>query len=259
MSEVGAQGSSSRLTLPADPFGAITPLPVTRRADQVVARIQDFIVGEQLSVGDRLPPERELAERFGTSRAIVSQALRTLSLMGLLEIRPGSGSYVTRNPGAMMASSVELLVRTHEGDPEDIAELRYWLETTGATHALERMTPGDLDAMTRALDRMAEGRGQLSAWINADSDFHAALVRASGNTYLVTLYESVHAAVTSIAYDLWVEENRPPRWFIDDFDRQTELHRGILDALTAGDATRLTQALDRHQAALIDHLRRRAD
>lgn len=242
-----------------DPFSSVTRLPVTRRADQVVARIQELIVREALQIGDRLPPERSLAERFGTSRAIVSQALRTLSLMGMIEIRPGSGAYVTRNPAAMVASSVNLLVQTHEGDAEEVAELRFWLETAGATHALERLAPDDLEVMEAALDRMTQSRGQLSAWVNADSAFHTALVQSCGNSYLTTLYESVHAAITSIAYDLWVAQDRPPRWFTHDFDRQIELHRSLLAAVRLGELDAVTEALGRHHRALIDHARRRAE
>ncbi len=256
MTNPGAERSADT-TPTTDPLDAVTPLPVTRRADQVVARIQELIVRESLEVGDRLPPERTLAQRFGTSRAIVSQALRTLSLMGLVEIRPGSGVYITRNTAAMVASSVSLLVQTHQGDPEEIAELRFWLETTGATHALTRLTQDDLDRMDAALDRMAQSSGRLSAWIHADSDFHAALVNASGNASLVTLYESVHAAVTSIVYDAWIAEDRPPRWFIDEFDQQMDLHRTILDALRDRDDAKLSDALAAHHDALIDHLRRR--
>lgn len=248
-----------RPTAADDPLGTVTRLPVTRRADQVVARVRELIVDEALAVGDRLPPERTLADRFGTSRAIVSQALRTLSLMGLVEIRPGSGAYVTRNPAAMVTSSVDLLVQTHDGSPEDIAELRYWLETVGTTHALERITDDDLALVDTMLGRMEDSRGQLSAWVVADAEFHAALVRASGNSYLATLYESVHSAVTSLTYDAWVAKTRPPTWFRRDFDGQMALHTAIAEALRERDQATLLDALDRHHEALVEHLRRRAD
>jgi len=242
---------------PGTPLEAITPLPVTRRADLVVARIRELIVTEELAVGDRLPPERSLAVQFGTSRAIVSQALRTLSLMGLVEIRPGSGAYVTRNPAAMMNSSLDLLVQTHDGDPEEIAELRYWLETVGATRALERVTDRDVTHLAELLGRMDASSGRLSAWVVADAEFHAALVRTAGNAYLTTLFESVHAAVTNITYDAWVSRDRAPSWFTRDFAQQTDLHRAIMDALRDRDQAQLVAALDAHHHTLMDHLRHR--
>ncbi|HSK23034.1 MAG TPA: FadR/GntR family transcriptional regulator [Egicoccus sp.] len=240
-----------------DPLASIGPLPVTRRADLVVARIRELILDESLAVGDRLPSERMLADQFGTSRAIVSQALRTLSLMGLVEIRPGSGAYVTRNPAAMMNSSLDLLVSTQDGDPEEIAELRYWLETVGATRALARITDEDLDELSRLLEVMDDKRGRLSSWVVADRDFHAALVGAAGNGYLATLYESVHAAVTKATYDAWVARDRAPSWFSRDFAGQMDLHRAILEGMRTRDEEQLVRALDAHQHALIDHLRNR--
>lgn len=257
---VGGQGGDAgrrRRGTPSAPLGAMTPLPVTRRADLVVDRIRDVIVAEQLAIGDRLPAERALAEQFGTSRAIVSQALRTLSLMGLIEIRPGSGAYVTRNPAAMMNSSLDLLVSVHDGDPEEIAELRYWLESVGATRALPRITEADLERLSALLEVMEGARGRLSSWVVADTEFHAALVGAAGNGYLATLYESVHGAVTKTTYDAWIARDRAPSWFSRDFTGQMDLHRSILDALRAGERDALERALDAHHHALIDHLRHR--
>lgn len=236
-------------------FEGIEPLPVTRRADLIVARIRELILEEALVVGDRLPAERSLATQFGTSRAIVSQALRTLSIMGLVEIRPGSGAYVTRNPAAMVNRSLELLVRSLQGDPDDIAELRYWLETVGATRGLDRITDEQLCELEELLTLMASSTGRLSSWVVADTNFHAAVVRTAGNPYLASLYESVHTAVSSVTYDAWVANDRAPAWFERDVDGQMDLHRAILEALRERDRGALESALDRHHEALVDHLR----
>ncbi len=237
-----------------DPLASITRLPVTRRADQVVDRVRALIVDEALAVGDRLPAERMLAERFGTSRAIVSQALRMLSLMGLVEIRPGSGAYVTRNPTAMLHSSFDLLVQTQAGPPDDIAELRHLLETAGATRALTHGSEEDLELCATMLERMRASEGRLSSWVVADTDFHAAIVRASGNPYLAALHDSVHTAVLSVTYDAWVASDAAPRWFTEDLHAQLALHGAILDALRAGDRLALHDALEAHHRALLDHL-----
>jgi GntR family transcriptional repressor for pyruvate dehydrogenase complex len=119
------------------------------------------------------------------------------------------------------------------------------------------MTDGDIEALSALLDRMAEQKGRLSSWVVADADFHAALVRAAGNAYLDTLYESVHATVTKVTYDTWVARDRAPGWFSRDFAGQIDLHRDILVALRARDRDALTAALDAHHHALIDHLRNR--
>lgn len=236
------------------PLDSFTPIPVTRLADGVVEQIRQLILDQTVEVGDRLPSERSLAEQFGTSRAIVSQALRSLSLMGLVEIRPGSGAYVIRNARAMMSASMDLLLQMQQGEPTQIAELRHWLESTGAAHALDRHRPEDADRLEESLMAMESSRDGLPAWIVADARFHATLVEMSGNGYLSALYESVHTSVISVTYDAWVQQGRAPRWFVDDFDAQIALHEAIFDAFRQQDAARLTDALDEHQRVLIEHL-----
>lgn len=81
-------------------FSGLEPVSVPRLSDVIAERIRDFIVGQDLQPGTRLPSERVLAARFGASRPIVSQAMRTLALSGLIESRRGSGAYVLRRPGA---------------------------------------------------------------------------------------------------------------------------------------------------------------
>lgn len=247
----GGQGGTGRQDRPLDTF---TPIPVMRLADGVVEQIRQLILDQAVEVGDRLPSERSLAEQFRTSRAIVSQALRSLSLMGLVEIRPGSGAYVTRNARAMISTSMDLLLQMQQGEPTQIAELRHWLESTGATHALDRRQPEDVDRLEESLTAMESSRDGLPAWIVADARFHATLVELAGNGYLSALYESVHASVISVTYDAWVQQGRAPRWFVDDFDAQVALHEAIFDAFRQGDAAGLAEALGEHQRVLIEHL-----
>ena len=89
----------TRRSQPVDLPG-IRPVLLPRVSDEVAEQIRRLIVSEQLAEGARLPAERELADRFEVSRPMVSQALRMLSLMGLIEIRRGSGAFVLRRPQA---------------------------------------------------------------------------------------------------------------------------------------------------------------
>lgn len=237
----------------------LKPVSVTRLADDIVAQIRRLIIDEGIAEGERLPPERELAARLGSSRVTVSQALRTLSLMGLVEIRPGSGAYVIRNPATLVDASLNLMIDLNPESVDELAELRYWLERVGAREALDRMGPHDLDSIEHALERLGETAGQTSAWIAADTVFHAAIVRSAGNPYLAAIYESVHSAVISINYEAWVERELVPSWLLDvNFDASLALHRDMLDALRTRDRAALERATETHHAALIDHLHRRA-
>jgi len=255
----GRSGAQRRgVRQPSDVLRALRPVETTRLADRVVAQIQDIVLDEGLESGDRLPSERDLAARLGTSRAIVSQALRTLSLMGLVEVRQGSGAYVTRNPGSMMLASLDLLVRSHNGSVSSLAELRYWLESIGATNALRAADDADVEQVQHAFDRMATSVGRISEWIATDTMFHAAVVAAAGNPYLGAVYESVHTQVIMVTYEQWVERSEPPTWLRGaQWKALLDLHRPIVEALRQRDHSGMERALLEHHEALLEHLARR--
>lgn len=237
----------------ADPPGLL-PVSLPRVSDKVAEQVRRLIMRERLVEGERLPAERELAERFGVSRPMVSQALRMLSLMGLVEIRQGSGAYVLRRPQAMVTASVSLMLDLEHGSLADLAELRLWLETMGVTLATERPEPSTCD-VAASLRRLATATGSVSEWIAADTLFHAAAVRAAGNAYLTALYEGVHTAVLSHEYEHWVRTETQPSWLVpDQAAERLDLHQAIHDAIVAGDVDAARAAVLRHHASMLEHL-----
>lgn len=244
----------------------IRPVTLPRISDEVAEQIRRLIVGEQLAEGARLPPERDLADRFGVSRPMVSQALRMLSLMGLVEIRRGSGAYVLRRPQAMVTASVSLMLDLDQGPIEDLAELRLWLESLGAGRAAERRAaqpPSGAGAApsaaerpgAEALRRLGGSTGSASAWIAADTLFHAAVVAAAGNPYLTAVYESVHTAVLSHEYEQWVRTDSEPAWLAPDQALALiGLHQAIQRAVADGDAGAARGAVLRHHEVMLEHL-----
>jgi GntR family transcriptional repressor for pyruvate dehydrogenase complex len=234
----------------------LRPVGVPRLADEVVQQIRRLIVELGLQEGARLPAERDLAVTLKASRATVSQALRTLSLMGLVEIRRGSGVYVIRNPASMVSASVSLMADLNHGSVYDLAQVRFWLERVGATEALRVAEEADIAAVDAALGRLRESVGQTSAWIAADTVFHAAVVRAAGNPYLSALYESVHTAVLSTGFDAWVRHDEVPEWLASgNAQSQIDLHVPILEGLRRRDEDVLCAALLSHHQTLLSHLR----
>ena len=233
-------------------LAGIQPVSLRRVSDQVADQIRLLITRERLAEGERLPPERDLAERFGVSRPMVSQALRMLSLMGLVEIRQGSGAYVLRRPQGMVTASVGLMLDLDHGPLDDLADLRLWLETLGATHAAGHAPAADLHA---ALRRLAGATGSAAAWIAADTVFHANVVRAAGNAYLTALYEGVHTAVLSREYEHWVRTEAEPAWLTGPGSSVLlDLHQAIYDAVAGGDAGAAQTAVLRHHEVMLDHL-----
>jgi len=236
----------------------ITPLSVARLSDEVADQIRRLIISEDVAEGSRLPSERDLAERFGASRPTVSQALRTLSLMGLVEIRRGSGAYVLRRPEAMVTASVNQMLDMDEKSLGHLMQLRLWLETMGVQEAANRnddLPPGERAAIGTALEKLRAAAGRPSELIAADTVFHATLVRSSGNPYVGTLYESVHTAILSYEFNNWVQTESVPAWLRDSDPRhQMALHEPIANSVITGDPEAAATAVLRHHEVMLEHL-----
>jgi GntR family transcriptional repressor for pyruvate dehydrogenase complex len=204
----------------------IEPLVTTRLSDDLADRIRGLIISEDIVEGSRLPSERDLAERFGASRPTVSQALRTLSLMGLVEIRRGSGAYVVRRPETMVTASVNLMLDLDQHSVSDLMQLRFWLETVGVQEAATRETV-----------------------------FHATVVRSAGNPYLAAMYEGVHTAVLSYEFKQWVDSESVPAWLRDAGpEEQLALHEPIVASIAAQDPDAARTAVVNHHRVMLEHL-----
>ena len=243
---------------PAADLRGITPLNVTRLADEVADQIRRLIISEDVAEGARLPSERDLAERFGASRPTVSQALRTLALMGLVEIRRGSGAYVLRRPETMVTASVNLMLDLDEKSISDLLQLRLWLEDRGVQEAANRepeLSRAEHAQIITSLERLRVASGSPSEWIAADTVFHATLVRSSGNPYLGALYESVHTAILSFEFNNWVQTESVPAWLRNSNPKeQMELHEPIAKAVMGRDPAAAREAVLQHHRAMVEHL-----
>lgn len=233
---------------------ALAPISTTRLGDEVAARLRHYIIDGGFQEGSRLPSERALAAKLGISRSTVSQALRILSVVGLVDIRQGSGVYVRHDPGSMIGASMDLMI---DLDPASVAELAEY------RHGLERIAIGepgavdgvDLDELADSLERMTGSSGRVADWIEADASFHRTVVAGADNRYLLHAFEQAHRKILSLTYSEWIDRAAEPSWLISGrLDAQIGLHRDIADAVAGSDVDSLTQALDRHQTAVLEHL-----
>lgn len=235
----------------------LQPVRTTRLSDEVADQIRNLITHDDLAVGARLPSERQLATRFGTSRPTVSQALRTLSLMGLVEIRQGSGAYVLRSPGSMVTASIDLMLDLDRASVGELLQLRLWLETLGVEEAARRepaLTDDEAAEIDDALQRLSATGGSASEWIAVDTIFHATIVRSAGNPYLAAVYESVHTAALRFELDRWVEVDATPAWLTGaSGDDRRALHAPIAEAVLRRDWQAARAAVKRHHQVMQQH------
>ena len=210
-----------------------------RRAAQVphaiAAQLQRSISDGSLAPGAQLPSQRELSEQFGVSRASLREAVSMLATLGLVEIRPGLGVFVTapqhRTPPWRLA---------HAASARDVYEARLALEGTAASLAAARITDLTLARIATLVDDIAAAldRQDLVAMTAADAAFHDLIVETADNALIGSMYRS--------ARQLMVETQRAP---LATRARMTETvleHRAILKALEARDAKSAGEMMQRH-------------
>ena len=228
--------------------------PVMRIADRVSAQVRDYILKNDLAEGARLPSERRLAELVGSSRPTVSQALRSLAITGLIEIRPGAGAFVLRQPGAMVDSSLRLIMSMSPESLGEMMDLRRMLEES-ARRRIEMLPGLELSGIENALNRLDLPEVSASEWMAVDTVFHVEFAKLANNRYLTHIFASAHAAVVDMAYANWVTNNEVPAWLIGDRLRgQIALHRLIFTSLRDRKFDELDRALIEHQRLLQQHL-----
>jgi GntR family transcriptional regulator, transcriptional repressor for pyruvate dehydrogenase complex len=230
----------------------------TRLVDDVIRQLRRYINENGLTAGERLPAERALAEQLATSRATVAQALRILAVMGLVEIRHGSGVYVRQDPASLFGTTFDLMLELEPGSVGQLADFRYWIEKSVIADG--SVPSVDAERLTADFDALRSSENHLETWIEADADFHVTLVGATKNRYLHSTYEMAHRQILSISYSDWVERGAIPSWLKGEgWHAQIELHETILQAALARDHDALFDALEAHQSLLVTHLARAVD
>jgi GntR family transcriptional regulator, transcriptional repressor for pyruvate dehydrogenase complex len=200
----------------------IAPLGVT---DAIIKKFQELIRSGQLSPEERLPNELELAKQMNASRASVREALKALSVLGLLQ-RTKHGTYIRPDALQRLAPSSGELHTIF--DAQHVYEARRLLEPGIAALAAKRATPSDRQAMGECLARMRASSEDRDAFIQADFDFHRAMGQASQNPVLSRLLETLLHTLTSSHGQL----GRIPHLAA----RAVEHHRRLLEAMTRGNA-----------------------
>lgn len=181
--------------------------PVERRtlAGVVMERIEGYVRERPLGPGDPLPSQYDLARQLGVSRPVVREAVQGLAARGVLEIRPGSGVYVS-DPSAQLLDDGRLEIETHQAALEAL-EARMVVEVEMAALAAERASDEDFARMDQVLARLkrASARGQPTAQIT--SDFHRMLARSCHNAMLYRMGQLLARA--RVAQGIRVEHALP--------------------------------------------------
>jgi GntR family transcriptional regulator, transcriptional repressor for pyruvate dehydrogenase complex len=192
--------------------------------DVAIEKIKGMIVSGELGPGDRLPREADLAQRLGLSRSSLREAVRALSLVRILDVRQGDGTYVTSLEPTLLLDALSFAVDLHhEGSLLHLLEARRVLESETAMLAAQRIEPDELASLRDLLDAMPDCE-TVEAFVENDIAFHSGIALAAGNPVIAKLLESLSGQ--TIRARIWrgITEGGA-------IDRTIAEHRAIYDAL----------------------------
>lgn len=218
------------------------PLRRDRLHEQVADRIQGLIIDESLRPGDKLPSERDLAERLDVSRTVIREAIRVLSVRGLAKVKPGSGTYIQELSPNDAAAPIGLFLDLRQAPDRynNLHEVRRTLEVEMAGLAAERATDEDIAALEAAVKGITAHAEDAEQFSHYDLAFHSALAAATHND----LYSVLLAPITDLLLEF-----RLTAYHHDaqgSIEGAITYHCRILSRIKARDAQGARQAMRDH-------------
>ena len=233
---------SGWVKIPSNPTPAVIselePVRRTKVYEEVADRIRRLIAEGRLKAGDRLPPERELAERFGVSRTSVRDAIRALEMIGLLEPRQGDGTVVLDLSADALAQPLASILVHNRTLLADLLDVRKMIEPPLAARAASLASPEEIATLRAILRRQTEkvARGEIPT--AEDTEFHYALARAARNP--------IALKVLDVLMDLLLESRERSLQVPGRLSKSMQGHRRIIDSISRKDATAAEAAMRQH-------------
>jgi GntR family transcriptional repressor for pyruvate dehydrogenase complex len=212
----------------------------TAAGAQVVEHVRREIEAGRLGPGDRLPPERELAQAMGVSRPSLRSGLRTLQAMGIITSRRGAGTFIVEGPPQLGRAPLEFLAALHGFTLGHMYEARRMLEVGAAGLAAERATGEQLAGMADEITGMFATLDDPDPFLRHDLGFHRAVAAGAGNPI-------VAAIIGTLTEIIWETGHINMSGF--SLRESAETHRRIYDAIRSRNADRARHEMREH----LDH------
>jgi GntR family transcriptional repressor for pyruvate dehydrogenase complex len=218
--------------------------PVDRSRETVAGEIARKLLGYLLSgtvkPGERIPSERQLAETLGVGRSIVREALKSLTVLGLIDVRQGDGTYLKRTDSELLPQAIEWGLLLGAKRITDLVEARHYLEVLTASLAAQRRDDAALAELRRCVAVM-EQAADADEFVAADIAFHYAIAAAAGNQSLLQIMRSIRSLLQVwISRVMVAEDSSRPTW---------EEHAAVLEAIERQDPTVASAAMEAHMVA----------
>jgi GntR family transcriptional repressor for pyruvate dehydrogenase complex len=227
---------------------AFAPVLKQSLSDKLAQRIRGMIQKGDYGQGDRLPPIMEMAKRFGVGHPTIREALKKLETMGIVEIRHGSGVYVSRSEEVLVLASPDYPGTVTKKLLLDLIDTRMPLEMKSVAEAVKNATLEDLVEMRRLLKQAGDNFDDDVVLNETNMGFHRQIAIASGNTVLLQLLD--------VLRDLFTEEQRLILGIFGSRDRDHREHLAILESLENRDEAVGVERMRKHLQGVADSIHR---
>ena len=216
-------------------FKEITPV---RLYESVIEQIMNLIKNNKLKPGDKLPPEREMAEKLSISRNSLREAFRVLESKGLIKSKAGGGRYLREIRKNGYSNTENVILSLEKSSILELLEAREIFEGKIAEVAAQRATTEDIELIEKALDKTNKEEISNGKKTESDTEFHLAIARASRNFVFVNIMQ--------LHLDL-LKETREKTWEIPGRrEEQQEEHQSIFQAIKEHNGKKATEAMLKH-------------
>jgi len=200
-----------------------------RLPDQIIEQIMSSVSKGKLKVGDKLPSEYVLVKQFGVGRSTLREAMGALSLMGVVNIKPGHGTKIVASPDRPLTKLLKWDVLKKQENVQELTEARIILEQAAIELAIERAGDKEIAELEHMLVELELVKKNRKKYHQADLSFHLAVAKASHNNVLLRFLSEMRPSILA-----WMERSTPSRTAQVN-EISIKQHIAILEAIRAKD------------------------
>lgn len=223
----------------------LNKIKLERPVDLIISQIKELISSGAVEPGEKLPPERKLAEHLGVSRSQVREAINKLQIYGILKVIPQSGTIVTGIGITAIAGLITDILKIEKPDFKSLIDTRVLLEKEAARLAALNRTEDDLVQLSMALDAYEKKLMISESAVEEDLLFHIKLAEAGKNSVLKSLMMIITPDIVKSFIKLKVCDETNNRITIEE-------HRDILDMISQKNPAGAVKAMERHLKNIIE-------
>jgi len=205
---------------------------------EITRKLLEFLFSGSVQPGGKIPSERQLAKALAVGRSSVREAIKSLSVLGLLDVRQGDGTYLASSGSNLLPQAIEWSLMLGEPRTLDLVEARAEIEVVVAGLAARRADAAGVARVRSRLEALRAAGADVPSYVDADVAFHLEIARLSGNEVFANLVQSLRSLLGA-----WAKR-------VLDHAGETEssfaMHEPIAEAIAAGDPEAAQAAMRAH-------------